>query len=229
MNDHLFLVNTHRDGEQAARQCDLLARHFGPVMTYYDGPGGSPRLPGTDMIIGDYYQPNKCLGILAALNALTLHAETLGVKFATFLHPDQIPTDRGQWGLFLRRFRESGKALTYAPVRPGSHEPAFIGITFNLPLCGRLFPIRYVEGVENFNEKQAAASWHRSWPDWRDHAYPLALLNWPHSTCPAGGPNAKLMHGPEWQYVVHDLVPETSVVHSNDPRLWDNYETILRR
>ncbi len=229
MDDHLFLVNVHKDVAQAARQTDLLSRHFGPVMAYYDGPEPPIDFPAADWVVYGSYEPDKCRGILNALNTLIRRTAALGTKFATFLHPDQIPTDRSAWRRFLSRFRESGKALTYAPVRPGSVEPAFIGITFNLPLCGRLFPVSYIEGVENFNEKQAGASWHRSWPEWRDHAYPLTLLNWPHSTCPAGGLNAKLMHRPGLEWVVHDLIPETSVIHTNDPRFYDNYETILRR
>ncbi len=234
--NHAFIINVYKDEPQALRLADILRRHYGDSGLFLHFSGDSYEENGilqTAALADDIrvvaHEPDKCRGIIGALNDLVGMATAAGAKAATLLHPDMAPTDRGQFRLFLRRFEESRAATTYAPIRPRGAHLSFCALTVRVRLPSVLFPVKLPPAGQGVcNEEWLTDQWQAKQPGWAKEAYPLALLNWPHSTCPEGGPNAKVMHGPGWQYKVHDYCPESSVVHTNDCAFWSRYDKIAR-
>lgn len=234
MTGHAFLINCHTETDQALRLVRLLREYFrddSQVFVHLDGPGYDPtwlsHLHKQAAVLRGDHEPDKCKGILKALSALAERARQAQVEVASLLHPDMIPTDRQAWRTFLRRFAGSTKAMTYAPVWPLSEPPSFCCLHWKPDKASNLFPTQVFDWP-GINEAHALASWSQSWPEWKQHAYPMAILNYPHSTCPEGGPMPKVMHGPGYAYVVHDYCPESSVIHTNDPSFWEHYEQHVR-
>jgi hypothetical protein len=241
--DHAFLINVHKDAAQAVRLCRVLRGHFGDgsgVIVYLDGPEYVHEqlddLHQLATVIRGPHQPDKCLGVTTALSCLVMRAGQLGADTCSLLHPDMVPTDRAVWGAFLKRFRASGKALTWAPMHPQHMAASYISLHFRLPDAARLFPVR-CERVEEwpgggwFNEMQTRLSWDRAWPEWQQSAYEMTLHTVPytgHHWAVEGAPCFKVAHGPSLSYGYHDYVPESSVVHTDDDVFWQNIDKIVR-
>jgi len=230
---HAFIMNSHNDLEQAKLCIGLLRKHFpsSSLYLYYDGPGRPMGVPCDDLIWADE-EPCKAASIIHALNHLIDMASLKGIDLASFLHADMIPTDAWHWYKFEQRFAESGKALTYTTMWPGHPWIDFCNLHFNLPEVTKLglFPAHRLSFDRDFNEHHLTKSLDFNCPTWRQHTYPLWTMVHPHKEKYIGvdGPVVKIGHTADLSFTFHNFTPETSVIHTNDPVFWSNYEELLR-
>jgi hypothetical protein len=238
---HAFIVYCHKEVEQTIRLRDLLIKSFpaSDFHVYYDGPCEEPAFDSAPWVDQGPQEPDKCRGILKGLNALMGWSVRHYCGVVSFLHPDMVPTDREQFHRFLQRFQASGQALTFTPMLPNHLTPSFCNLHFRLPEALPLFPMALADEVMEanhrasghwYNEMQAFLSWEDSWPEWHESAYHMGLMTVPHRnqfTC-AGQPIEKLVHSDNYQYEFCDYCPESSVIHSHDPRFWENADALIQ-
>lgn len=230
--DHAFLINVHKDVEQADRMLDIIAEYYPDswAICYYDGPG-DVRVPITWHYAD--YQPDKIRSIIGALNYLVAKAHQCHCDYASFLHADMVPTDAKTFRRFLKRFAASGKALTYNVMWADHPLIDFCNLHFDVKqvVDMGLFPAA-VEPLSSdprwVNEAQLTMSFDRSCPVWRERTYRPWTIVLPYTNMP-GSTMDKHGHLPGGWFVFHNYTPETSVIHTNDPWFWDNYDTIARR
>lgn len=238
---HAFLIHAHRDLGQADRLCGLL-RAYSPeskVFVHADGPAVRIKpLEGVEWDAADY-EPDKCRGLLKGLSALYGRAQKAGVEVASFLHPDMAPTDWALFNRFLKRFWQSGKALTFTRMWPGHFAVSWCNLHFRLPHSRPLFPIALADETAERNEREAerwcnelqtTLSWDDSWPAWREHSYPMCAITLPYNGqfVSDGKPINKVIAAPDWQYDFCDYVLESGVVHTHDEAFWQDYERRVR-
>lgn len=235
---HAFLMNIHKDYEQALTTLRLL-REFYPesvVLLYLDGPSYPVEVHSELRRLSSYMEvrkqePDKIKSTLSAISALMLVASRQAIDYASFLHADMIPTDRDQFQRFLGRFCRSNKAMTYAPMWPGHVFLSFCDLHFWVPECMKLnlFPIvkrKLPEDWGECNEAYLTDHFNVVRPGWKEEiAYPLWTIVRPYS-----GETNPSKHGHQQRiaWVLHNFTPETSVIHTNDPMFYDNYHAIAR-
>lgn len=229
---HAFLMNCHADADQAICCLSLLQKWYprSGRLLYLDGKDYPQQQivsmrSMTEFMERRNYQPDKIDGTLGALNRLVEVASFGGYGMASFLHADMIPTDRGRFDLFLQRFWESGKMLTYSPMWPCSVYANFCDLHFRLPMAhDKLFPVGRRKLPETWgisNEAFLTASFGAKDPGWQDRAYHLLTIVRPY-TGESNPSKHGHMHKHEW--VFHNWTPETSIVHSNDADFWNGYD-----
>jgi hypothetical protein len=227
---HAFLLSAHADTPQLRVTLSLLQRHFpcSRRLVRLDGPDTPPDELAEIKALADRverapYNPDKADGLCRSLSALVLTAAEDGVQTASYLHADMVPTDRARFRLFVDRFADSGCPLTYTPMWHTHFVLSFCDLHFRPREVVKLglFPARTrhlpAGSTEEFNEWRLTRAFDEARPGWRGEAYPLMSVVWPISN-----QHQKVAHtGKSW-FAFHNLTPETSVVHTNDPKFWGN-------
>ena len=238
---HAFLMNIHKDHEQALVTLKLLREYYpeSVVLLYLDGPSYTPDVQAQLRRLSSYaelrkYEPDKVKSTLGALSTLMLVAKGQGIDYASFLHADMIPTDRDQFQRFLGRFCRSSKALTHAPMWARHVFLSFCDLHFWVPECLKLGLFPFVRrplpaewgDCEECNEAHLTGHFCALYPDWRERlAYPLWTIVRP-ITGKEGAD--KKGHQQRLEWVIHNHTQETSVTHTNSESFWSNYRVIAR-
>jgi len=243
---HAFLMNVHKDVEQAVRTCELLLKYFPNSwrIAYYDGASADLILNlrySCSFLTTASYEPRKYSSIMNALNNTMATASQQRIDVASFLHSDMIPMDPWTFERFLDRFLRSGKMMSACAMWPGSNLLDFCNLHFNVraAMDAGLFLIQPTDGLEgnqDFNESHFTRHLHRVFPKWRDESYELRSVVVPftdqYKQVKDDGVQeviaVKQTHGLEESFTFHNYTPETSVVRSNDQVFWGGYERMVR-
>jgi hypothetical protein len=243
---HVFVMNCHRDLAQAAISAPLYRQHWGEhsaLYFYYDGPADyDPTLmaivrANVAKAWNGPYEPRKSRSIFNALNLMAEVAAGDGADVISFVHADMIPLFRGQFYGFVERFRRTGKAVTYAKMWPTSDYVDFANLHLRPrdAFALKLLPVQKLVAELDFNEAEITMSFDRACPDWRERAYPMWSITWPITNSaimrpgvpPYYHPTAdKTGHDLNGTFVIHNYLPESSVIHVNDAYFWRNYTTL---
>lgn len=230
---HAFVLNCHTDLAQAVVTTRLLRAYWpaSAVYLYYDGPEPEAAAWAAlgqqcTVALRGAYERDKVVSIFGAMNATMAQARADGVDVVSFLHPDMIPVYPDVFYAFVERWRRSDCWVTYVPIRPEPQAPLldFCALHFRLDrmVAHGLFPIRIcgnlADAAQHFNEMHLTMFFDTFRPHWRDEAYPLWMISTPAFN--------NEWYTPTGVALVHNYIPETSVVHSNDPWLWEHYADI---
>lgn len=243
---HAFIMNCHANLPQAARCTALYRRYWrerSSLYLYYDGVRDYDQermaciQEDVDACIIGPYEPHKSQSIFNAINELVNHAASRDIDVISFVHEDMIPLFRNQFYHFLDNFWRTGKLMTYSKMWPTLDCIDYCNMHFRLreALRHNLFPIRRIDPTANFNEHETTLSFDRSFPAWRQHAYPMWSMTWPLTTTtrmkhwvPAHWHQGsdKTGHDNDGHFVFHNYIPESSVMHVNDDYFWNNYHRL---
>lgn len=246
VSKHVFLMNVCHDAEQASRTVELLNRHFNQsdIFVYYDGPKNG-NVEGFANKTYEEYEPHKPKGLTQAIRVLLYGV--LGTQYysASFIHADMIPTDKEQFYRFIARFERTGKWLTYAPMLPGHGCLDYCNLHFNL----FTLPLFMVSGIKyekpddpglDYNEYILTKCFDKAHTNWIDRVYHTWSMNWPitqtvtpmakEGVIEAGDVRqaVKLGHCRDNAFVYHNYMPESSIIHTNDPSFWKHTEDFCR-
>jgi hypothetical protein len=243
---HVFVMNCHRDLAQAAISVPLYRRFWGEhsaLYFYYDGPPGYDPATMATVLANvtkswtSDVEPRKSTSIFNALNVMAEEAAVDGADLISFVHADMIPLFRAQFYGFLDRFWQTGKLVTHGKMWPTADYIDFANLHFRVrdAMALKLLPIEKLRPELDFNEAEATMSFDRMCPDWRERAYRMWSITWPISGSAMMRPGVPAYYHPSadktghdlaGSFVIHNYLPESSVIHVNDAYFWQNYSTL---
>jgi len=224
---HAFIMNCHNDIENAIQSTTLLKKYWSDkseVYLYLDGLEYSEEVleifrENCTEVIQAPYEKEKSISIINALNELITYSKEKEIDVVSFLHADMIPIFPETFYGFVERFHHSHKFMSYTPLIPGWLMIEFTNMHFWLdhPFISECFPASQ-HNIFPCNEYLLTRSFCKTDPKWTGKCYPMFAISLP-ITLNEG----RSYHG---SFIFHNYTPETSVVHTNDPWFWDNYETL---